>query len=634
MRLTSPRLIDWLMGLAVFSSMAFYLFPVTRWALAAAVLAAVVVLFIRQFPLAGTAVLTALQIAMVPLAIPSENPAPLVAMLIAVYMLGRHSQLAWGITAGATYLGALLLRDFSVATAGFMIVVLGGVFTFGVLVRQRFTRATHADRAARALAGADLSHHTARVVADERARIGGQALAVIRGSVEEMRRGAASTIPTLDEERILRISERGRTAITELRWLLGLLRTNPESSPPMPTKRSYGWVTDSGVAVVLVVLTFADLHLPGQPTVTPVGMILLLLLPLVVVLRRRFPVSGCLAAAVAVGAVSLSGNPLFVGFGVGSLATLSLVAWSIGVSGRPRHWLALGALIAVTTLPVVLTEPGNVPMTIALFAVPAFAGHEWNAHDHKRRRAELRTQTLQQEISRKLERAVRAEKLRLARELHDVTSHAVGVMILQASAAAALRETDPEAARAALRTVAAVGETALTELGQLFDVLEAGAIGGPGLATTHPESILVLVERMRGAGLHVEYHAPVGTRIFTDRGTHPSQAIAYRVVQEALTNVARHAPTSKVWIQHLETRDEIRVSITDDGALLQGSSSSVPGTGFGLAGLAERVRLAGGHFSATAPAVGGFRVSARIPADTTTLAKVQADSKTQRAEQT
>jgi signal transduction histidine kinase len=203
---------------------------------------------------------------------------------------------------------------------------------------------------------------------------------------------------------------------------------------------------------------------------------------------------------------------------------------------------------------------------------------------------------------------VRAERLRLARELHDVASHAIGVMVLQAGAAEVQCAADPAAAAAALDLVRTAGVQAQAELAVLFGLLDAGAVGNPGLATTSRAPDLVervgtLVGRMQAGGLAVTLENDGDlTGDLVPAGT------AYRVVQEALTNAVRHAPGSRVVVRLAREDDALRVEVTDDGPPSEAGEG-----GFGLVGLAERVRGEGGQVAAGPRPDGGFTVSALLP---------------------
>lgn len=209
-----------------------------------------------------------------------------------------------------------------------------------------------------------------------------------------------------------------------------------------------------------------------------------------------------------------------------------------------------------------------------------------------------------------------AERTRIARELHDVVTHHVTAMVVQAEAARYLTAA-PDRLEATLTAVSDTGREAISDLRQLLDLLDPGHPAGhpaarhgghPAEDGTQPAGrLLTLVEQTRRAGQPVE---------FTEEGTPGEQArsadlVAYRVVQEALTNSLKYAhgsPTS-VRVHHGDT--EISVEISTEGS---GPPDASPGgSGRGLAGLGERVGHLGGDFSAGGRAGGGFVVRARIP---------------------
>lgn len=190
-----------------------------------------------------------------------------------------------------------------------------------------------------------------------------------------------------------------------------------------------------------------------------------------------------------------------------------------------------------------------------------------------------------------------AERARIARELHDVVTHHVTAMVVQAEAARYLTAS-PERLDQSLIAVAGTGRQAITDLRHLLDVLN------PDHGTA--EGFLTLVEHTRQAGQPVE---------FAEEGTpaeSPAGPVAYRVVQEALTNALKHAHGSRTSVQVRHGERDITVEVSTDGS---GSRSGFPGgSGRGLAGLRERVDVLGGDFSAGRRTGGGFAVRARIPA--------------------
>ncbi|MFF9044942.1 sensor histidine kinase [Streptomyces parvulus] len=207
------------------------------------------------------------------------------------------------------------------------------------------------------------------------------------------------------------------------------------------------------------------------------------------------------------------------------------------------------------------------------------------------------------------EDARNAERARIARELHDVVTHHVTAMVVQSEAARYLTAAPDRLDR----TLAAVGDTgrrAITDLRHLLDLLnpDHGTDRGTEPRTPPVGRVLTLVEQTRRAGQPVE---------FTEEGTPAASTgsadlVAYRVVQEALTNALKydHGGRTSVLVHHGER--EIRVRVGTDGT---GTGAASPGgSGRGLAGLRERVGVLGGDFSSGRPEGGGFVVEARIPA--------------------
>ena len=212
-----------------------------------------------------------------------------------------------------------------------------------------------------------------------------------------------------------------------------------------------------------------------------------------------------------------------------------------------------------------------------------------------------------------------AERIRIARELHDVVTHHVTAMVVQAEAARYLTAA-PERLEQSLTAVSDTGRRALTDLRHLLDLLNPGHDTDHGLGpaeatqarTPAVGSVLTLVEQTRRAGQPVD---------FTERGTPPASTgsadlVAYRVVQEALTNALKYAHGSHTSVQVQRGEREITVEVSTDGTGSRASAVAAS-SGRGLAGLRERVDVLGGDFSAGCGPDGGFTVRARIPADGT-----------------
>jgi signal transduction histidine kinase len=196
----------------------------------------------------------------------------------------------------------------------------------------------------------------------------------------------------------------------------------------------------------------------------------------------------------------------------------------------------------------------------------------------------------------------------MARELHDVVSHAIGVMVLQAGAADALRESDPVAAREAVRTIETTGARATSELEVLLGLVDGGAVGAASSPLPQDEGLSSLVDRMRASGLSIELDGGELPGDDTVRRT------AYRVVQEALTNAARHAPGATVTVRTRTGDGWLSVEVENGPGLTAGSPPElVADGGYGLVGLAERVRALGGELAAGPTPGDGFVVAGRLP---------------------
>ncbi|SCG65726.1 sensor histidine kinase [Micromonospora inositola] len=198
------------------------------------------------------------------------------------------------------------------------------------------------------------------------------------------------------------------------------------------------------------------------------------------------------------------------------------------------------------------------------------------------------------------------ERLRVARELHDIVSHGVSVMVLQAAAAQAVLDSDAGQARMSLDAVQDVGREVVTELRRLLVILRGAEAAPEGLPSLR--RIDALTAAVRLAGGRVE-----GT-VTGDLGMIPTatDVSGYRILQEALTNAARHAPGSTVRVSIEVAGDALRLHVVDDGARPARRNA---GTGHGLTGIRERAELFGGTVNAGPLAQGGFEVRVELPFD-------------------
>jgi signal transduction histidine kinase len=327
--------------------------------------------------------------------------------------------------------------------------------------------------------------------------------------------------------------------------------------------------------------------------------------------------------------VAESQDANFISFGA-----IMLAAYSAVVHSRYRGRAVIGVLVAGVTVTAIysdttIPQPGRftalfilVPVVLVGTAVRRWRHQAGDSQERlERAEAEHRAATVQ---------ALAAERSRIAGELHDVVTHNVSVMVVQAGAARRVLARSPEDATAALLAVEASGRTAMVELQHLLGLLSpvegmqpASGPGAPGTAPLQPQPGLghlrSLVDRVAAAGLPVEL-----TVTGQPRTLPPGLDLtAYRVVQEALTNAMKYAGPAAAVVTLDYREDAVVVDVSDDGGREsqpgRGASSArtspagVAGSGRGLLGLRERLSLYGGDFDAGPRPAGGWRVRATLP---------------------
>ncbi|XVQ10472.1 sensor histidine kinase [Spirillospora sp. CA-255316] len=321
-------------------------------------------------------------------------------------------------------------------------------------------------------------------------------------------------------------------------------------------------------------------------------------LPLAV--RRRWPAVCLVLVFVGFAVDQLRGYHAFAGTG------LAIALMSAGAH-LERHRRVTMVLLSVVYLPLAfaLDRPGSGESSGGFVTFYAACVLVWGIGAWWRS-----TRIAEAERRRRVAEATRAaERTRIARELHDVVTHHVTAMVVQAEAARYLTAT-PDRLDATLGAVTDTGRRAITDLRHLLDLLnpDHDTAGGAGGRAPSVGDLRALVEQTRQAGQPVE---------FTQEGEPVESAgsaefVAYRVVQEALTNALKYAHGSRTVVEVRYGEREISVVVSTDGS---GSRTGSPGgSGRGLAGLRERVEALGGEFSADRQAGDGFVVRARIPA--------------------
>lgn len=297
----------------------------------------------------------------------------------------------------------------------------------------------------------------------------------------------------------------------------------------------------------------------------------------------------------------------------GPMLALLVAAYSVGrYAARQTAVIgavAIGSLVAVQGL----TATGEWGAGDWLFVGIIFGGTLLLGHalGAQARRAEVLTgeaERLRLDRERAIEGAVDEERARIARELHDIVAHNVGLMVLQAGGGRSVMATEPRRAHDALLTIETTGRQTLLEMRRLVGILRGAAEAGerdplPGLSQLDG-----LFEEVRAAGLEVEVETE-GPLATLDPGL---DLAVFRIVQQALTNVQEHAGASRVQVALRCSGGTVELRIADDGHG-RAAMSTADSVGHGLIGMRERALLYGGAFTAGDRPGGGFEVRATLP---------------------
>jgi signal transduction histidine kinase len=412
--------------------------------------------------------------------------------------------------------------------------------------------------------------------------------------------------------------------------------------------RPVHWIAiDCVVGAFLAIIDGAESgrSFPGGQARWPLVLLVMAAVFIPVALRRRAPNT-------AFGALLVLGV-LMDRMSAAATATVFLgaafVLYTVTVEGRKRTGAAaLGLMLAVMvflTVAGTTSRPRGSDAAGAVFVPVGLASVLAWMTGYSVRQRRLYVVTLQQQAAHS---AVAEERLRIARELHDVVAHSMSVIAVQAGYGQYVIDASPDGARDALGAIQATSRDALEEMRRMLgvlrqqDVTQGPAVAGPatgeepaggqapvdgqapagGGTTARPAPLAPapglarldrLIERTRGAAVRVRLEvsghprpAPAGVDLS-----------AYRIIQEALTNVVRHAGTGASCVVHVAFTDaDLVIRVTDDGGLpvaLPSVSVAIAGTGHGIIGMRERVHLCGGTFSAGPLPNSGFQVTATLP---------------------
>lgn len=401
----------------------------------------------------------------------------------------------------------------------------------------------------------------------------------------------------------------------------------PELDIPRPTGRQL--LADAGLAVGLTLLSW--LQLASPPIVGmerfpggmggreffmrghPVGLLAFLLIALSFLPlagRRRFPVTVLAVSGLAAGLYEMLQLPRSF-----ALVALLIAMYTVGTLYDRWRLVAITAVVGGLSLAIAMPDWNSplffadVARVLAPIVVAAALGDA--ARNRRAFLKEAQQRLLAAEATREEEtrRRVDEERLRIARDLHDITAHSLSLIAVQSGVASHVLDSDPEEARRSLLAIRETSRSALHELRGLLGVLR-GAGDSPAPLAPAPSLARLgeLTAPLHDAGFALELDRDSdleGLPAFVD-------ATAFRIIQEALTNVMRHATPCPVSVSVKRSPTALAIVVTDEGPALAGGNQG-PGQGHGIPGMRERAAAVGGTVEAGPTPTGGWRVSALLP---------------------
>lgn len=371
------------------------------------------------------------------------------------------------------------------------------------------------------------------------------------------------------------------------------------------------WVLDSVLALAIFVASAVSAATPAEQFRSPdaTAYLLIALGALPYAARRRWPLPVLVLASIPVVALLALGYSSAV---IG--AALFLAAYTVAAYSDRRVTALAAAYAAVVTLLVLAVAPdamgvGAVVTNAALF-IGAFAlGRSAHVRRENVVLLQERAQLAEQARADEARNAVADERLRIAQELHDVLGHSLGVIALQAGIGAHVIDADPHEARASLEAISRTSRSSLAEVRRILGALRTDS----GVTGYHPppglDALDTLAAELTEAGL------PVHTQVLGAPHQVPAalDLTAYRVVQEALTNVVRHAgPAARAEVTVRYDERQVTIQVDDDGHAAPAPVGG-PRTGHGQLGMRERVAVWGGTLHTGPRPEGGYRVVATLP---------------------
>ncbi|HWM09185.1 MAG TPA: histidine kinase, partial [Solirubrobacteraceae bacterium] len=543
----------------------------------------------------------------------SHPVVPLLALVLALFSAGRHASGRLALAAGVAAAAALATTraafdpavdappDVALTFVAGLLPLLVGRWARG----QDLLRDELAAKAARLELERRRDAHQA--AEEERMRIAADLQAAVTGTLETIARETRDVAKRLDRgtearEALSGIAAGARQALADVRRVLGVLRKQePESTapPPVATRTPTTRWTLPVWALPAVLLVAGEIeHALLFGTATAALAPILLSAPLLA--RKKAPLAAAAGVLAGIAFQSLTLDP----DAFPATSIIAVVCASYAIAAYSRHTAAIAGLVvfaAGTTLHAVLVHPDAVaPALLGGTLVPWTVGRIRRGQLELLRQSAERAAEIERNRTRDARAAVNAERMRVARELHDAVAHNLSVVAIQAAGAAGIVERDPARARQVTNLVEQVVQEALKELGRLAGDTEPEQ---PGLA-----GVDALAQRARDSGLPVELQiqgepAPLPAGV---------DLAAFRIVQEALANTSKHAGNAHAQVVVRYADRAVELEIEDDG---RGPNGTTPSTtdGHGLVGMRERVALYGGTLEVGRRVSGGFAVRARLP---------------------
>ena len=563
---------------------------------------------------------------------------PQIALVFATYSLGAYAGNV-GLAAGALLPTAMAAAiDFLLPSppvpilsglVWYVIFITGAPVFIGRLVRSRSRLIAGLEQQRTALL-AERDAGARQAVTAERQRMSRQLRGVVIHSVDSLIADVAIAEADPGQKglaAVVRIESVARKALGEMRPLLGALRRqdaeespargNPPEKPShfkaepgavsVPAKRLLAALDRAPwpvvLAVVVLVLLEARIQGPGlshSPRLLIDAGLIAIAGPLA--WSRSRPLAAAAISSLALVAISRFVIPIPID-GMPSAVLAFYLPFSVAAFSNGRKALA-GFVVCAAGF--IGAYGFNVAPALVFGAGAWVAGRLLEDRTHLARELEATNRNLKEERDLRAYEVVLEERLRVARELHDVIGHTLTVVVLQAGAARRNWVNDRARATRALASLATVAREGLTELLASLDTVDASAEATPaGLIFRDLEA---LIEQARSAGVRVAFVPESLPAIVNPR----LELTTYRVVQEALTNVMKHAPRSQAQVHIRSTTGSLHVEVLNSGPLRDTQRNRMR-VGHGLPGMAQRVEANGGELKWGRDSSGGFAVRARLP---------------------